>query len=93
MNMRYLAGVTTLEYDVSRCSGCGRCAEVCPHGVFVLVGKTARLTDRDRCMECGACARNCADEAIHVRPGVGCAWAILRSQFRKGKGQAACCCD
>ena len=91
--MRYLAGVTTLEYDPSRCTGCGRCAEVCPHGVFVLEGKKARLTDRDLCMECGACRRNCADEAISVRPGVGCAWAILRSQFRKGKGEVSCCCD
>lgn len=93
MKMRYLSGVTTLEYDSARCTGCGRCAEVCPHGVFVLEDKKARLTDRDLCMECGACARNCADEAISVRPGVGCAWAILSSRyFRRGK-QVSCCCD
>ncbi|MFH1368966.1 MAG: 4Fe-4S binding protein [Elusimicrobiota bacterium] len=32
--MRYLSNVTTLEYDTSKCSGCGRCAEVCPHRIF-----------------------------------------------------------
>ena len=93
MTRRYLSGVTTLEYDRARCTGCGRCAEVCPHGVYVLEDKKARLTDRDLCMECGACARNCAAGAIAVRPGVGCAWAILRSRYLKRGKQAACCCD
>ncbi|OGD25772.1 MAG: hypothetical protein A2Y56_08220 [Candidatus Aminicenantes bacterium RBG_13_63_10] len=95
MNMRYLAGVTTLEYDPALCTGCGRCAEVCPHGVFALEEKRAKavLTDSDLCMECGACARNCADGAITVRPGVGCAWAILRSRVLGAGKDAPCCGD
>jgi NAD-dependent dihydropyrimidine dehydrogenase PreA subunit len=92
--MRYLSNVTSLEYEAARCTGCGRCVEVCPHGVFSLNGRKAVLADKNLCMECGACSRNCEPQAIQVRPGVGCAWAILRSQWRKGKGdQAACCCD
>jgi len=91
--MRYLSNVTTLQYEAARCTGCGRCAEVCPHGVFSLDGRKAGLGDKDLCMECGACFRNCEAQAIRVRPGVGCAWAILRSQWRKGKGEAVCCGD
>lgn len=33
---RYLQDVVTLEYDADKCVGCGRCGEVCPHGVFVV---------------------------------------------------------
>ena len=32
--LRYLQDVATLEYDAAKCVGCGRCGEVCPHGVF-----------------------------------------------------------
>jgi hypothetical protein len=33
-------------------------------------------------MECGACMRNCASGAIKVRPGVGCAAAIIGGLVR-----------
>jgi len=82
MFLQYLKNVVTLRYDPDKCTGCKMCAVVCPHAVFVMDGSRAKLTDRDRCMECGACMRNCAFEAITVRPGVGCAYAILISQFR-----------
>ncbi len=78
---RYLKNVVTLKYDKEKCTGCGMCANVCPHGVFKLEEKRAAVTDRDACMECGACARNCPDNAITVRPGVGCAYAILLGKF------------
>ena len=82
MSLQYLKNVATLRYDPDKCTGCKMCTEVCPHAVFVMDGIRARVTDKDRCMECGACMRNCAFEAINVRPGVGCAYAILLSQFR-----------
>ena len=78
LGLRYLRGVTTLTLDESKCTGCGMCVSVCPHGVFEIADRKARLVDRDACMECGACARNCAAEAIAVRSGVGCAYAVLR---------------
>jgi len=78
--LRYLPNVVTLRLDVEKCSGCGLCATVCPHGVFEVNGR-ARISDRDACMECGACARNCPEAAIAVRAGVGCAAAILSGKL------------
>ncbi|OPZ57771.1 MAG: NADP-reducing hydrogenase subunit HndC [Deltaproteobacteria bacterium ADurb.Bin510] len=85
--MKYLSN-TSLNYDPSLCRGCGRCVEVCPHGVFELTEEFARITDRERCMECGACSLNCAWGAIRVRSGVGCAAALINAG-RNG-GQPCC---
>ena len=94
-NFRYLPGVTTLKLDEKKCVGCGMCEIVCPHGVFSLHRKKARIHDLDGCMECGACAKNCPTEAIAVAPGVGCASYIIQTWI-KGKNAAACggvaCC-
>jgi NAD-dependent dihydropyrimidine dehydrogenase PreA subunit len=87
--LKYLSDVVTLKYDESKCTGCGICTYVCPHGVYVLENKKARITDRDLCMECGACANNCEFGAISVNAGVGCAAAIISSVFRKSG--AVCC--
>ena len=41
MSMRYLKNISTLKVDPARCTGCGTCKEVCPHGVFALEKKKA----------------------------------------------------
>lgn len=82
MPLRYLENIATLAYEPDKCTGCGMCAVVCPHAVFVMEAKKAVLTDKDLCMECGACLRNCAFGAIAVRPGVGCAYALMMSALR-----------
>ncbi|MBM9615550.1 4Fe-4S binding protein [Desulfobulbus rhabdoformis] len=74
---RYLQEVSTLSYTQERCIGCGLCVQVCPHQILTLSGKQVHIRDIDLCMECGACAHNCPTEALSVRPGVGCAVAIL----------------
>lgn len=88
--MRYLSGVATLEFYPEKCRGCGRCVEVCPHGVFEMKGKKAALLDRDLCMECGACAGNCEFGAIEVAAGVGCASAIINSMITGGPPSCGC---
>ncbi|WP_243312050.1 mercury methylation ferredoxin HgcB [Fundidesulfovibrio agrisoli] len=87
---RYIPGVVTLRMDPHRCGGCGMCAQVCPHGVFVVEGGTARIADRDACMECGACALNCSSGAIEVEQGVGCARAIIHGWITGGPPSCDC---
>ncbi len=82
MRQSYLKNVVTLSLSPERCIGCGLCLEVCPHNVFDLGSGHAELRERDACMECGACARNCPAEAIAVRAGVGCAYAIAIGKLK-----------
>lgn len=94
-NFRYLTGVTTLSLDKEACVGCGMCTAVCPHNVFKMNDRKAKVVDLNGCMECGACATNCPTDAIRVSPGVGCAAYIIQTWI-KGKENAACgtggCC-
>jgi len=76
--MIHLKNVVTLKLNTDRCLGCGRCWEVCPHGVFAADDMKVRIVRRDACMECGACAKNCPLNAIYVRSGVGCATAVIK---------------
>ena len=80
MKLRYFADVSTLNYDESKCRNCGRCVEVCPHGVFTIENKKARIVDKNACIECGACQMNCQFDAIKVNAGVGCAAALLNAK-------------
>lgn len=94
MALRYLEGVVTLELAPEKCTGCGICTEVCPHGVFAIEGKKARVRDRDACMECGACAQNCPAGALAVRAGVGCAAGIINGLLRGAEpacDSSSCC--
>ena len=99
--LRYFHGTATegaLKLDESLCSGCGRCVDVCPHGVFGL--KTAKgvfkaqaraeILDAGACMECGACKKNCPSGAIAVNSGVGCAAAIIGGMLRKSAPECGC---
>ena len=75
--MRYLKNVVTLKLDESKCTGCLRCLDVCPHAVLAASNGGVAIVDRDACMECGACATNCPVEAIYVNPDDGCGCAAL----------------
>jgi NAD-dependent dihydropyrimidine dehydrogenase PreA subunit len=75
----------TLQYDVSRCTGCGMCVNVCPHAVFAMNARAAKVVNPDACMECSACQQNCPFGAISVESGVGCAQAMVAAALRKRK--------
>lgn len=96
--LRYIANVATLALDVDTCIGCGRCAEVCPHAVFVVEDRKSGIVDFDACMECGACAVNCPVDAIRVKAGVGCAAAVISGALKGGEPSCGCsqetdCCS
>jgi NAD-dependent dihydropyrimidine dehydrogenase PreA subunit len=90
--MRYLLNGHSLVMNSALCNGCGRCEEVCPHGVFSVVNRNTTIVDREGCMECGACRMNCPTNAIAVSSGVGCAAAVINSMRRGNGGQATCEC-
>jgi NAD-dependent dihydropyrimidine dehydrogenase PreA subunit len=91
----YLSGVATLTYDAELCNGCRRCIDVCPHQVFDMQDKRARVVRKDDCMECGACALNCEPGALTVDSGVGCAAGLIVEWWREVTGRkdagGACC--
>ena len=97
MVFHYLRDVVTLKLDTDKCTLCGMCTRVCVHRVFLLHDNCIQILDRDACMECGACAMNCPAEAVTVRPGVGCAWAIFRHWLRRSNDstdvQSECECS
>ncbi len=89
--LRYLEEAVTLGFEAEKCTGCQICTIVCPHGVFAMgADKRAVIVDRGACMECGACALNCAWGAISVKPGVGCAEAIIHSWIYGGEPTCGC---
>ncbi|KJR48847.1 Ferredoxin [Desulfosporosinus sp. I2] len=78
MKNRYLKNVATLKMKSDKCTGCGKCIEVCPHNVLSISNGRAIIVAIDRCIECGACVKNCPFNALEVKPGVGCASAVLK---------------
>jgi NAD-dependent dihydropyrimidine dehydrogenase PreA subunit len=93
MKYQYIKNVSTLILATDKCTGCGRCVEVCPHQVFVFEGKKAMIVNKDSCMECGACAQNCAFDVIKVNSGVGCAYAVIKGWFTGAEASCDCSAD
>lgn len=89
--LRYISDVVTLELVADRCDGCGTCLDVCPHAVLADGTGKVSIADKDACIECGACSKNCPNGALKVRPGVGCASAIIRGWITGS--EPSCGCD
>lgn len=88
--MIYLKDSVTLQVYPEKCTGCGRCMEVCPHAVFKLEDRKVSIVNKDRCMECGACEKNCGYGAISVKAGVGCAAAVINGMIRGTEPNCDC---
>ena len=96
--VKYLKNTATLQFFPEMCTGCLRCIEVCPRGVYVRDDRKIKVRDRDLCIECGACMKNCDYAAVRVNAGVGCAQAIINGLLRGtepscdcGAGGSDCC--
>jgi NAD-dependent dihydropyrimidine dehydrogenase PreA subunit len=91
MKHKYLKNVATLHLLTEKCSGCGKCTDVCPHRVLKLENVKINILDKNSCMECGACAMNCSLAAISVEAGVGCANAVIMGWLTGN--EPSCGCD
>lgn len=53
-----LMGRVRPEMDLEKCTGCGKCVEVCKVGAASVVNEKA-VIDYDKCVMCGRCVVNC----------------------------------
>ncbi len=51
-----------LFYFKEKCTGCGRCVDVCPEYAIQVIEATSN-TDRNKCKGCGQCVQVCPNEA------------------------------
>ncbi len=65
--------------DPSRCSGCGRCAQVCRFEA-VVVGESYRI-DAVLCEGCAVCFYQCPEQAIRLEETLDGYWFVSRSRY------------
>jgi len=54
----------TYGIDPDKCTGCTRCAKICPAGAITGEPKAVHVLDQEKCTKCGACFETCRFEAI-----------------------------
>ena len=62
-------GVLIPQVDETRCTYCGRCAEVCQYHAIAVLGKKV-LVFSQLCHACGSCREQCPEDAISEIPSV-----------------------
>lgn len=69
----------------SKCTGCGRCVEVCPKKAIAVKNngeKFAAFTDRTLCVNCGACVPVCPVEAREIAGEMMTVEEVLKKVLR-----------
>lgn len=52
----------SVKVDSIKCTGCGKCKDVCPVEAISIKDKKAVIGDS--CVECGACVSECPQNAL-----------------------------
>jgi MinD superfamily P-loop ATPase len=61
------ATVGVPEVDASRCTGCGRCGDLCQFSAIICIQKSV-MTFEQLCHSCGGCMAICPESAIAEKP-------------------------
>ncbi len=56
------------EVDLKKCTGCGKCGEICQYSAIVHLKENNVLTFEQLCHSCGGCLRVCPADAIKPKP-------------------------
>ena len=56
------------EVNLKKCSGCGKCSEICQYSAIVHLKDNNVLTFEQLCHSCGGCMRLCPADAIKAKP-------------------------
>jgi len=56
------------EVDLKKCTGCGKCGEICRYSAIIHLKDNHVLTFEQLCHSCGGCLRVCPAEAIKPKP-------------------------
>ncbi len=56
------------EVDLKKCTGCGKCSEICQYSAIVHLKDNNVLTFEQLCHSCGGCMRLCPADAIKPKP-------------------------
>ena len=56
------------QVDLKKCTGCGKCGEICQYSAIVHLKDNNVLTFEQLCHSCGGCMRVCPAEAIKPKP-------------------------
>ena len=60
-------GVPVPKVDMDRCTGCGKCGDICQYSAIVCINEKV-LTFPELCHGCGGCSLVCPEEAISEVP-------------------------
>jgi MinD superfamily P-loop ATPase len=73
-------GILIPRVDESKCTDCGKCAEVCQYHAIAVLGKKV-LVFAQLCHGCGSCTLTCPEHAITEAPAV---MGVLESGTARG---------
>ena len=59
--------IPTPKVDKEKCTGCKKCIDICPMGVFEMVKEKSVPKKPEDCVGCRACETSCPSEAITIK--------------------------
>ena len=89
--------VFTPDFDVDKCTRCGKCVRVCPQGAIVLNDERKLMVFLEACIGCRACVYVCPQNAVydasrdigHIRIAVRNGLRIITGELKPTESRSA----